>query len=371
MKNNFILRMTKFLMSFFLIIFLYFVVGTHVNSQAVDCQNINQDSSYFFTIKKDKYSLTLVIKYTSQGCQVLANGKDYATITAQLSKHAPDNLDDKPIKVRLQEGGIGELNEKDLIIPENAQNSQNNARLTSKIPGQSIVDYQVLLPGGTWMSGKSIKVNFVEPLKISLAASPPKNMFFGSLIRSGITASLTDNNNKFKNSNEERRINLSIVKGHGTFLQDGKHYNNVTLVIPSGQSSASIDFVPNQAGNVTIKADSSSMESVITEVDFSIPLIPITIAGILGSVMALLNNSINKDRENQKSWKVILPLGIISGLVLSIVSLFFLASFNPSFDQSWAFLISLISSLIGGWFGPERIFEPILNRLTASNQPSR
>jgi len=366
MKNSFILKMTKFLRSFFLIIFLYFVVGTHVNSQAVDCQNKN--SSYIFRLGKDEYSLTLVIKDTSQGCQILANGKDYATITAQLSKHTKRG---QPIKVHLQEGGIGELNVTDLIIPENTQNSKNNARLTSKIAGQSIVNYQALLPGGKWISGKSIKVNFVEPLKISLAASPPKNMFFGSIIRSGITASLTDNNNKFKTSNEEHRINLSIVKGHGTFLQDGKHHNNVTLVIPSGQSSASIDFVPNRAGNVTIKADSSSMESVSTEVDFSTPLIPITIAGILGSVMALLNNSINKDRENQKSWKVILPLGIISGIVFSIVSLFFLASFNPSFDQSWAFLISLISSVIGGWFGPERIFEPILNRLTASNQPTR
>jgi hypothetical protein len=195
-------------------------------------------------------------------------------------------------------------------------------------------------------------------------------MFFGSLIRSGITASLTDNNNKFKNSNEERRINLSIVNGYGTFLQDGKHYNNVTLVIPSGQSSASIDFVPNLAGNVKIKADSSSMESVTTEVDFWNPLLPITIAGIVGSVMALWNNSTKRNRENQKSWKVILLLGVISGIVFSIFSLF-LASLNPSFDQSWAFLIALISSLIGGWFGPERIFEPILNRLTGSNQPTR
>jgi len=366
MKNSLILRMTKFLKFFLLIIFLSFVVGTHVNSQAVDCQNINKDSSYSFRIDKDEYSLTLVIKDTSQGCQILADGKDSATITAQLSKHTKRG---QPIKVHLQEGGIGELNVTDLIIQENTQNSQSNARLTSKKAGQSIVNYQVLLPGGKWLSGKSIKVNFVEPLKISLAASPPKNMFFGSLIRSGITASLTDNN-KFKTSNEERRINLSIVNGHGTFLQDGKHQNNATLVIPSGQSSASTDFVPNRSGKVTIKADSSSMESVIIEVDFSTPLIPITIAGIVGSVMALLNNSINKDRENQKSWKVILPLGIISGLVFSIFSLF-LASLNPSFDQSWAFLISLISSVIGGWFGPERIFEPILNRLTASNQPTR
>ncbi|WP_445245494.1 hypothetical protein [Microcoleus sp. OTE_8_concoct_300] len=364
MKNSFILSRTKILSIFLLVIFSFFVVGTQVNSQAVECQN---KDSYIFRLGRDEYSLTLVIKDTSQGCQILADGKDYATITAQLSKHAKPG---QPIKVHLQEGGIGELNATDLIIQENTQNSKNYARLTSKIAGQSIVNYQALLPGGTWLSGKSIKINFVEPLKISLAASPPKNMFLGSLIRCGITASLTDNNNKFKNSNEERRINLSIVNGHGTFLQDGKHYNNVTLVIPSGQSSASIDFVPNLAGNVTIKADSSSMESVTTEVDFWSPLLPITIAGIVGSVMALLNNSTKRNRENQKSWKVILLLGVISGIVFSIFSLF-LASLNPSFDQSWAFLIALISSLIGGWFGPERIFEPILNRLTGSNQPTR
>ena len=365
MKNSFILRTTKILSIFLLVIFSSFVVGIQVNSQAMECQN--KDSGYLFWLGPDEYSLTLVIKDTSQGCQILANGKDYATITAQLSKHTKPR---QPIKVRLQEGGIGELNVTDLIIPENTQDSKNNARLTSKIAGQSIVNYQVLLPGGRWLSGKSIKVNFVEPLKISLDASPQKNMFGANLIKSGIIANLTNNNNKLTNSNEDRRINLSIVEGHGTFLQDGKHQNNATLVIPSGQSSASTHFVPNQPGKVIIKADSSGMDSVRIDLDFSTPLIPITMAGIVGSVMALLNNSTKRNIENQKSWKFILPLGVMSGIVFSIVFLF-LASFNPSFDQSWAFLISLISSVIGGWFGPERIFELILNRLTASNPPTR
>lgn len=366
MKNSLFLRITQILTIFMLLISLSIVPEKYVNSQGIDCQSKNKDSSYSFRLGKDEYSLTLVITDKSQRCHILADGKDYVKITAQLSKHAKRG---QGIKVHLQEGGIGELDETDLIIEQYSQKSKNSARLTSKIAGQSTLNYQVLLPGGRWMSGQSIKVNFVEPLKISLEASPSKNMYFGNLIRSGIAASITDNNNQLKTSNEVRRINLSIVKGSGTFLQDEKQ-NNATLIIPPGHSHASTVFVPNRSGRVTIKASSSDMESVTIDLDFSTPLIPITIAGIVGSIMALLNNSRNRDIENQKSWKVILPLGIISGIIFSMAALF-LASFNSSFDQSWAFLIALISSVIGGWFGPERIFELILNNLIGSNKPNR